>query len=277
MNSKLLLLVFALYGPKLQGQTLPYYSKPLLAFDYTEPLFKFTNEQLRNENGFLRFTALSGYREGVASLKTLGKFDIYRDTNQRTSRIYLINLSLVDLISFGLAKPGRVILDVKEPGKFSYTFAQGSKLGWMRQYAYCYEKLVPYGVTIDPKEIQEELCEYLGITFGIETKIVKTCVLKRKLNSREAKSTYGPSKINHTDIDGFTVMKLGGLASFFASAGLPTLINESGYDDNWEIMIKYPHCKEIEVLKNELSKYNLELIQDQREIEMYVIHDNKRL
>src|SRR6202044_762929 len=70
------------------------------AFNYQEPVFKLQNEQLNNRNRFLRFSAVTGYREGVKP--TSGGFGLnftaYNDEALGIQLVTAYNLSIADLL-----------------------------------------------------------------------------------------------------------------------------------------------------------------------------------
>ena len=70
------------------------YRKPLFDFEPSKPTFELLNEQKRNEHRMLRYSFLSGYREGVDPIQgQFGvNFAVTDDKSNGTRRIYMYNL-----------------------------------------------------------------------------------------------------------------------------------------------------------------------------------------
>jgi hypothetical protein len=74
------------------------YHKPLYNFDYNKPVFKLQGEQLSNTSHYLRYTALSGYREGVSPTSGFSCYSSFFDPQNGTVRMYSTNHSIEDLM-----------------------------------------------------------------------------------------------------------------------------------------------------------------------------------
>ena len=90
-----------------------------MAWGNTQPttqVFSFilSEEQSLNKNGFLRFSVLTGYREGVKPVSSGSNFTGFTDTVSHTRRLYMFNLSIVDMLTHGFEDPNHVILEVKK-------------------------------------------------------------------------------------------------------------------------------------------------------------------
>ena len=155
------------------------YIKPLFAFNPEKPMFKFTKEQAANENRLLRYYSLTGYREGVQP--TVGQFNtafgVTADNQTVTRRIYMYNVSLVEMMTHFHDKEDMVVLEVKDPSKYRYLPEYGAKIDWMRKNAHCFELMVPEGVLKGHSEgdkgtIDTVLAEALGLKLNNEKRIV---------------------------------------------------------------------------------------------------------
>lgn len=112
--------------------------------DHQNLLFKLQGEQLSNKNGFLRYSALTGYREDVTPIKAdfNSNFKTEFNVETGTQRIYMYNLSIQDMLTHGLRKSSSVLLEVNDPSKYRYDPAYGDEKEWLRKNGYCYELVI---------------------------------------------------------------------------------------------------------------------------------------
>ncbi|WP_367868006.1 hypothetical protein [Pedobacter sp. WC2423] len=252
------------------------YQKPLFDFDYQKPVFKLQQEQLSNKNKFLRFSVLTGYREGVQPIDA-GFGLNFKSINNAIAGVQLItmyNLSIADILSHGMLKPNNILLEVDDPSRYIYDIKYGDKEKWMRKNAYCYELALPMGTIKDVKVLDEYLTNLFGVTFGMEKRLVKTLVLTRSSTTDKIKSAEkGESKY---DMKGhFNNVPIDRLSLPLTAAGLPSLVDETGYKDPVDLDLKIDSWTNLDALRKQLHRYDLELTEGMREIEMFVIKKNK--
>lgn len=149
------------------------YKKPLFDFEYEKPLFKLRDEQLSNKNRFLRFSALTGYREGVKPIE--GQFGVnfkrFEAPETGTVRIAMYNLSIVEMLNHFPVNPAKVILEVKDPSRYMYDPKYGPKEAWMRKNAYCYEYMMPAGMISGTKQLEDDIAAWFGIRVSREKRM----------------------------------------------------------------------------------------------------------
>jgi len=246
--------------------------KPLSRFDYTKPLFNLNAEQAYNTHRHLRFSVLTGYRESVEPVKMMmAKSD---DSEHGTSRIYMINLSIQDLLGMGIKNlNNRVVLEVEDPSKFRYEFQFGSKIDWMRRNAWCFEYLFPTGSLRSTDVIKNELCAHFDLTFGYEDRQVDVLVLHRtsridKIKSREIgrQQYYLEGIVNN--------MSMNGLIHLLDDMGFPPLIDETAYTGRVDLNLNVKPRDKIMNLRKALEKYDLDIKEEKRNIKMFVIKQN---
>lgn len=139
-----------------------------------DPFFKLENEQLANDHKHLSYSVLTGYREGLTSVK--GPFNTnfkgFSDQKAGTRRIYMVNLSIQDLLTHGMINSDRVILEVKDPSKYRYDPGYGSETEWLRKYGYCYELLLPLGQLKGVQFINDELSRLFKLKCSFQKRLV---------------------------------------------------------------------------------------------------------
>lgn len=173
----LTLLKFSAIAQNQKGQTA---EQPLSHFDDQKPIFKLKGEQLENRNRHLSFYALTGYRDSIKPI--VSQFGInflaQKDHLNGTHRIKMYNLSITDMLTFGLTRSNEVILEVKDPSKYRYDPKYGSEKSWLRKNAYCYEILLPENTLNSTDLIRNHLCNLFKVKCGYQKRMVKTMVNK---------------------------------------------------------------------------------------------------
>lgn len=251
------------------------YRKPLFDFDYQKAVFKLQNEQLTNKNKFLRFSVVTGYREGVKPIS--GAFGVNFNSffNQDTGLqlISMYNLSIADMLTHGLVRHNNILLEVDDPSKYLYDPKYGDKESWNRKNAYCFELMLPIGIIKGGKTIDEYVANSFGVKFGMEKKMVKVLILIRTSTVDKLKSAEkGEAKY---DLKGyFNNVSIDRLEHPLAEAGLPPMVDETGYKDPVDLNLKIDSWTDLSALRKELHRYDLDLIDGMRELEMFVIKKN---
>lgn len=157
-------------------------------YDVKKPIFKLDSEQIKNENRFLRYSALSGYREGVAPTKDLFAFYVVKDDQAGTQKVALFNLSIQELVSMGIYPPDQVILEVNDPSKYMYDVSQGDERSWLRKNGYCFEFLLPTSAYSNlmlngyiDDGLRNQITSMLGLQWNTEMRMVngqeKKCLI----------------------------------------------------------------------------------------------------
>lgn len=173
----LLLLKLSTYA---QHQTINSVEEPLTNFNDQQPVFKLKGEQLENKNRHLHFYALTGYRDGVAPIVSQFNMNFLaqKDHEHGTHRIKMYNLSIVDMLTYGLTKSDEVILEVKNPYKYKYDPKYGSKKNWIQKNTYCYELLLPENVLKGMDVVRNHLSYLFKVKCGYQKRLIKTTTLK---------------------------------------------------------------------------------------------------
>jgi hypothetical protein len=243
-----------------------------LAFDYSKPLFKLTDEQLNNKNKYLRYSVLTGYLEGVKSVS--GGFGLnflaFRDTIRRMTRISMFNLSIVDLMTHGLVKRNRIVLEVKDPSKYLYEPRYGDKLSWYRMNGHCYEFLLSMDEFTDIKILNNDLKYLFNVDFGIKKRTINTLVLVRTSSKDKIRSTSKEQR-GYNMTGHFSNVPIDRIADPLGNTGLPPMVDETGYKDPVDLDLNINDWADLESVRKELQRYDLDLKEEKREVEVFVI------
>ena len=244
-------------------------------FEYDKPIFKFDIEQSTNKHRFLRFSVLTGYREGILPVKDLVNFDSYLDTVSSTVRLYSYNLSIQDMLTSGSVSNSRVVLEVTNPSRYRYDRSQGSKLDWMRANAHCFEFLLPFGSIKDGQPMFKELADLFGVTCRREKRLTDVCVLKRNSNNDKVKSKM-KGKAYYTNDGHYNNMTITEVIKSFNEFILPPIIDETGYKFTVDLDLHITDNMDISFLKKQFNKYDFDLVSERRVLEMFIINENNR-
>ncbi|RAJ35451.1 hypothetical protein [Pedobacter cryoconitis] len=251
------------------------YRKPLFDFAYQKPVFKLENEQLTNKNKFLRFSVVTGYREGVQPISGQygSNFNSSIDTVTGLQLVTMYNSSIADILTYGMVRHNNIVLEVDDPSKYLYEPKYGDKESWIRKNTFCYELGLPIGVIKGRTTLDEYLANAFGVKFGTEKRMVKVLILVRTSKVDKLKSAgKGEEKY---DLKGyFNNTSLDRLSLPIAEAGLPPMINETGYNNTVDLDLKIDSWSNLLDLRKELHRYDLDLIDGMRELEMFVIKKN---
>jgi hypothetical protein len=251
---------------------------PLSQFNYEKPLFRFKEEQLNNKNRFLRYVALTGYREAVLPFK--GQFNVnfagYNDEVTATRRICMYNLSVVDMLTHGLVKPNQVLLEVKTPSKYRYDPEYGEEQAWLRKNGYCFEMLLPLGILRGIQTIDNQLQRIFGLSIRWEEREVRTLVLVRTSAAEKFKSSGGePVKDPAHGV--YRNVNIGWIGVPLNESGPVPFLDETGYKEpvDLDLGISIDANTNISELRKVLRTYDLDLKEEMRRKQMFVIKESK--
>jgi len=253
------------------GQSHEYpYIKPLFDFNPQKPIFKFTREQTDNQKRFLRFYALTGYREGIDEISPLFgiNFDGKSDSLSKTRRLFMYNLSIEEMLTHGMVSRDHVILEVKDPSKYRYLPEYGPKENWMRKNAHCFELLMPEG-TLSISLLDKFLSSVLQVKIAKEKRNIKVLVLERtsKLEKFRSKKNYK----EYIDGNGkFKNVTFAALKNFLRSDTIP-FIDETQFSGRIDLDLVIDDWTDINKINNQLQKYDLTLSTKKRDVEMLII------
>lgn len=167
----------------------------------------------------------------------------------------------------------RTIIEVKEPALLNAVLKPD---GTIEEYnLYNYELIVPEDKADSLSfYVLADLNRYSGYTGTIEKRLVDCLVLVRTSKRDEIKSKGGKSKFSystaHTILNNRPLGYILNLINSDTLTNLP-IIDETGYTDNADIEIS--GVKDLESLKKELNRYDLDLIPVKRSLNMFVIKD----
>jgi len=250
------------------------YRKPLFDFEPSKPTFEFVKEQKENSHRMLRYSLFTGYREGVDPIQ--GQFGVnFAVTDNKlngTRRIYMYNLSVEEMFTKGLDRSSKVFFEVAHPEQYRYDSGQGSKLEWMRKYGHCFELVLPIGRTDKNEIIRAELSRILNLSWSYEKRLMNILILVRTSNRDKIKSkSQGEPRYDQQGY--FNNITLDRIGDLLYKSDFPPFIDETNYKGPVDLDLRLSSVKNLNNFREALKKYDLDLREEKREIQMLVIKE----
>lgn len=260
--------------------------KDILDLDYSQPFISFFKESSPVQPKVVYNSMITGYLDGVVSTDKV----IIDSTGGVISHTHF-NKSLLELCGASVIASGgneidakRLILEVKNPNRFIYQPDSVDQVIWNRNNKYCYTFSLPLQTRRDemPEFIKQDLTRWLylmGITVKQEKRSVACLVLVRTNTDDKLLATKG-GKSEYALNDPGNIKKL--INSSFSgliwqlnrnTTGIPWVVDETGIAPAFkvDIQLNIESFRDINILRKELKKYGLDLVNAQRELDMYVI------
>lgn len=244
------------------------------AYDYTKPL------ALDSKTPAVGYNMLKG---NVAGAETRAGFEVIPGTAM--NRFYAINHNILHLYSLALSRgdlifsPNRRVLTVSDSSKYLYSKTHGYLDVWRLNNLYSYEAAVPNDVPIDKvrASMQKHLDVYLNLKTGIEERKVHCLVLQRQDNGRQPKISISKREVSLDPADEKPFIHNAPLKNLVHAlnqiAEMPPVIDDTGYKKPIDLEFTKP-LSDVAALNLVLKKQGLELVPEQRELEMFVLTEN---
>jgi thiol-disulfide isomerase/thioredoxin len=258
--------------------------KDIPVYDYEKPLLDMPQKELVKPR-FLYYSAFTGYLDGIAppnGRKT--------DPANKTVTVSFYNMGLLALSKIALdyktgANLKEFILEVKDSTRI--VMPGGAYISeWNKANKYCYTITLPIHISEPETEeiVKKDLLRWLdimGYTVKKEKRKVNCFALIRK-GKTDLLYSKGGQYINDLDnTENVRALVNAPLSTFinFLSKRLydaPRVINETGIADqvHIDIYLTPSSLENTGILRNELSKYGLDLVPMEKEKEMYIITEN---
>lgn len=224
------------------------------------------------------------YSAVLKRIKSFGGSELknIRDSEKQIAGIRAINRPLLSLFQEAYGRDyrfqNRIVLDVKRPESFYLPDVSRYWDEWLEKNLFCYELILPIDKASDIKAImQQDLNRLFPYKAKIEKRKVQSLVLIRLTKEDKLRSNGGTATKQQIG-DKIMLCNLPLQVSLFgmianANSNIPTpLVDGTNYKSNIDIVIT-SQLKNIELLRNDLNKYGLDLIQKEMEIDMLVIRD----
>lgn len=231
----------------------------------------------------ISYTAITPFKEGVHDKKISSSLD----SVTKIRRNYFLNLAILPAykilwnylvnIPFSARSPNRLILNVKDRGKYVFDPDSETKEEWNRKNQYCYESITPDDKGRDIKEQYRLIISDLNRLFGLDAHWEKrrvNCLVLIRTSSEDKIRSKGGQPIVSLDkaIKELRNTSVNNLVYALNNyEGNPPVFDETGYKDPVDIKLNGIHLTNIQEVRSVLQSYGLDLKEEQRELDMFVV------
>jgi len=230
--------------------------KDMMDFDRSKPLSG-------NENFSYQVT-ITPYQDGLSSYAETGGNKTYKNR-----RLLATNYSIRNLYEMAYKYPTKVrtIIEVSDTSKFV----------WSKQNAYCFDLIVPEELGEKRFEIMKQQLDcYFGYKTFIEKRIMPVKVLQKIIGVETGfqKSKQETKSFASFSGSGLSMINQGMniLITFLQSQLRIPILDETKLNDKYDLDVPY-YNENPDQIYAELNKLGLQLIDENREIEVLVIRD----
>lgn len=265
------ILLCAIANAQVQPETKPLaYKPPMSEYTPDKPSFDLTEQFKHNENGMLRYYLLSGYKEGVKPIQ----MKLILDTATHTQRVVMVNLSIEEMLTRDKIGKNLVFLDVKDPSKYRYNTSYGSQIEWMRKNAHSFELMMPDQMK-NPAVLADTLLHSLfNVKTRQEERVVRALVLKRTSAKDKIKATGGGQLIDNQN-GHYANVHLSEFTNALENEGTSPVIDETNYNGLININLGITDWRDLSVIRKALKKYHLELVEEDRNLNVFILSEEK--
>lgn len=255
------------------------------------PLFKLNPDQMDTANTFIRYAAISDYRDSVNAEGFSGGSGIVRDKKKKTVRVYFLNQPIFNSYSQNWAKvldmnslvrpsftvdSNQVVWEVVDRSRYQHETGESYRQDWIRKHGICFESLDPDTGQTDTeiyRSVIAKLDALLGLKVRWEKRKEKVLVLKINASSILLKpggkvggDVKGPEQNNQTPGD--IVWQLNKYQRN------PYVFDETNYTGN--IDVNMTSWTDIEAIRKALKPYGLELKAEERMVDKLIFSEIDR-
>jgi hypothetical protein len=262
----------------LKGIQMPFAAKyEFEKFDKTQPLWIEANNRLP---GYLRYYSyLVNFVKGYSSI--MGRIS---DSTKDQAGFRAYNQPLLTIIKAAWGKfpertfenNNRVLLNVWDSSVFIQPADGNRYTEWATKNAYSYELRMPFAKKNELFTImQQDILRFFDYDISIQ-KIKRACYILVRTSAEDKLKTKGAVKTTPASKDSIVLLNLP-LKNFVQGLNRELdkpCIDETGYTGNVDLRLGCWYT-DINKLKKELHKYGLDLVEEERVIDILVIKDKE--
>lgn len=257
----------------LEGQPVAFRMK-IDDYDYNnkEPLF--LNGNGGNGSNILYRSMITGYIDGLPVTSSKSE-----TSDKLVTRFTIVNSPIVRLYQKAYQKSvtkSRLLLEVKDAVKLMNDTDWDS---WKYDNTYCYEIITP-AISMDKvyKKMKNDLTNFFGYKAVIEKRKVKCFVLQFNGSTNAQAITDRKPSNNFGKKEAITYMhnqKVARLADYLDELLSIPVLDESNY--NLPVDMEFnSDMKDIKALQKKLNPYGFDLVEAERELEMFVLKEQDK-
>ncbi len=242
----------------------------IAAFDYTQPLIHI-NEQNVPDGSYPSQMFYSWFGSNMPNIPPMEKMQ--PDSEKQCIKISFINLPVIDLYlrSYGLFHfaDSRIILDVKDTGRYLFTKGKTYRQTWINQNTFCYEAVFPLSMPVQQRreKLRNDLDVFMGLQGRMEKRNVACRVLLKTDSAALLQPVYSARQVAKMVSLSYIIYMLDHTFS-----AMPA-IDETGLKKEAWIAADENIVDDIPLLQAVLKKYGLEFRTEVRTIDMLVLFE----
>ncbi|MBB5646288.1 FKBP-type peptidyl-prolyl cis-trans isomerase [Pedobacter cryoconitis] len=265
-----------------------------------QPLFAMNPNQIDTVSTFVKYSAISDYKEGANS-EGFGASGIVRDSRKRTVRAFFVNHPIYNAylinwsraINFGdlvrpsfLIQPNQIVWEVEDKSRYIFVEGSGASQGWLKTNGICFESLnIDTGQTDADisKATIADLDRLLGLHARWEKRKEKVLVLLRTDKSIPLKSKhsltdeYDNRLITHGSMHQLRDSPVSTLTKKMnEEAGNPYVFDETSYIEKVDLDLNFSSWTDIVGINKALQPYGLALKEEDRVVDKFVFTEVNR-
>jgi thiol-disulfide isomerase/thioredoxin len=257
----------------LKNGKAPVYQKS--DFDPKQPLYTAKDLPINHLQQFSML--LKGKIDGIGG----GGMRIINDT---TRGIILHNRGLLSMYQSVVAgkiqglSENRLLVEVKDPTKLSYTSSKEKKLDWERANFYSYELIVPIGqISNLYTDVLDDLNRYTSYKAQFEKRGILCWILERAGNADLIRTKGGEyiDELSDTTSPRLINSSLFNLCIYLNKiSNNAVILDQTGYTSNVDLQFK-DSVTDMAAMKKNLRPFGLRLYSAYRKVDMLVIKDKQ--
>lgn len=265
-----------------------------------EPLFTFNRNLTDTGSTFIKYVAISHYKEGVNPNDSYTTY-IIRNREKKMVRTYFQNSSIYTAYvlnwnyvsnianfvkpSFQI-QPNQIIWEVQNKSKYIFNEGNGYRQDWFRKNGICYESLNPDSGLTDieiHQSVIDNLDQQLGLHARWEKRKEKVLLLVRTDKTKILKSKhtltnqYDDRLVIRGLLHQFRDLTLSVIAwQMNEQAENPYVFDETNYAEKVDLDLKFSSWTDIAGIRRALQNYGLDLKEEERLVDKFVFTEINR-
>lgn len=259
-------------------------------YNYDRPFLTLDKGHKNNQHSNLNYIALTGFQEGAKPT-----FASSKDPIGKSARTYFVNFSILQaynilwqpivsieyinspsMIESGGISPNQIILEVKNKKRFLFDASRDYQDSWHRQNDISYEWLcldTLNDIKARNKIIISDLNRLLKLNGRWEKRKVKCLSLIRTDTIDRIKSHGGERIFGYKNQKKrFQNMELSNIVYFLNNYDSnPPVFNNTNYLEKVDLELDFKSWTDILSINSELTKYGLNLKEDYKVIDMFIL------
>lgn len=255
--------------------------KDITEYDYSQPLFSLNEANIPEFSipSQKYYTAFTGFLPGITR-----RYSEKIDSAAQVIRVSMVNYPIIDMYLKALGQqlrfpPSYMILEAEDKTRYVYDPKTDYRDEWRLDNNYSYEGSFPITLSKEfrGKKIKQDLDFYLGLDGRIEKRKIMCLVLEQSGSNHLLKTASNKSSPEKPELDLPRQTSISNLIyrlnhTWYSSP----VLDQTKFQQKMYLELRESSFESIEKLKVELSRYGLNLREEENEIEMFVLTEKRK-